>query len=771
MVMTHGAGKIWSNDVFSKAQNLHMDGVRIWANNWRLDHNVAPGNSASLGGVKHWKPKGFRGRDMLFGWNCSNGEWFDGSDVGNVSTDNETVRVTYWYNGGYGHTTEVADDRRIADVLAVGNGWLNFGNEDGTRMSGVSNSAYRNVTSLNNVGAAIAIYEDGREFQGSDTNSRNLNGTPTAGDSVGATMRGCVMLRGGPAIMGTAVGQKPPFYSVNGSPGTIVQKTVNGTSYGVEGTSTGYAQSGVLSTKQMFANDANAGTLAWNAANLGSNVYLDLTGTTQIAQWATPTQDPGWLIKHPLASNPNYATWSAIGSPTATTKYTLAALKLLGTNIENGSIADTTAGRSINDYFPDASDPGNAGEPAAQGSSYSWWGRTTIPKNGSAIPTYTLASPGEDWVADALGVAHGATVIAGCRYAPVPQPIGALAFTFTNGAPDTAHVGTPYSFQFTTANGTGADNFTTTSAGTTALSAHGLSLGIAGGLTGAPVGNGTISFPVTATDSSTPVKIVTQIFSLTVTGASVAVTIDTASPLNTPTAGIAFTQTLSASGGTGGPYTWSKTAGTLPTGFTLHSTGVLDGTSSDTTGGDFSFTLQADDGVNTPATKSFTQHVNPTNTPPDIATLTTPSDGDTLTGNAISVSAQCHDPSDGTNVTAEVRADGQPLSTPLFLTHTTGNTFTGTLDSTLLPDGSHDLRVRVTDTQGLWTPSPASTVTVSNGSDTTPPTVGSLTGLTEGDIVSAPTTISVPVTDASGVASVNLVVKDDAGNTYTFAMT
>ena len=59
-----------------------------------------------------------------------------------------------------------------------------------------------------------------------------------------------------------------------------------------------------------------------------------------------------------------------------------------------------------------------------------------------------------------------------------------------------------------------------------------------------------------------------------------------------------YSATLGASGGTP-PYTWSILSGTLPSGITLSSTGVLSGTPASL--GTFDFTVQVLDSANTQA--------------------------------------------------------------------------------------------------------------------------------------------------------------------------
>ncbi len=87
----------------------------------------------------------------------------------------------------------------------------------------------------------------------------------------------------------------------------------------------------------------------------------------------------------------------------------------------------------------------------------------------------------------------------------------------------------------------------------------------------------------------------------TTTSSSVAVTVSNTSPpplnitttsLPSATVGTAYSQTLTATGGTT-PYTWSRSSGTLPPGLTLSSAGIISGTP--TTAGSFSFTVQVTD--------------------------------------------------------------------------------------------------------------------------------------------------------------------------------
>jgi hypothetical protein len=80
------------------------------------------------------------------------------------------------------------------------------------------------------------------------------------------------------------------------------------------------------------------------------------------------------------------------------------------------------------------------------------------------------------------------------------------------------------------------------------------------------------------------------------------VAIVTTSPLAQAVAGTAYSQTLSASGGTP-PYVWSLSSGALPPALSLGAAGVLSGTA--TTPGTYTFTLQVKDSANSDASAPF----------------------------------------------------------------------------------------------------------------------------------------------------------------------
>ena len=111
-------------------------------------------------------------------------------------------------------------------------------------------------------------------------------------------------------------------------------------------------------------------------------------------------------------------------------------------------------------------------------------------------------------------------------------------------------------------------------------------------LSGTPTAGGAFNFTIRATDNSIGTGPVTIDQSYTMTIGQPTVLVTTASVPNGAQNSAYASTTLSATGGTA-PYTWSVLTGSLPTGLTLSSGGVLSGTP--TQGGSFNFTARAQD--------------------------------------------------------------------------------------------------------------------------------------------------------------------------------
>jgi uncharacterized repeat protein (TIGR01451 family) len=208
-----------------------------------------------------------------------------------------------------------------------------------------------------------------------------------------------------------------------------------------------------------------------------------------------------------------------------------------------------------------------------------------------------------------------------------PYTVG-QAFVLTVAAPGLAlspaatTFNTPYaaaySQSFTASGGTGPYSYALTGSLPTGVSFSGNTV------SGTPTVPGSFNFTITATDTGStgtgaPFSIA-QNYTLTVAAAAIVV-----SPATLPdaTAGTAYSQTLSASGGVAA-YSFSLSAGSLPTGLTLSTGGALSGTP--TEAGSFSITVTATDANGQTGSRAYTLVVNPptlTMTPPP-GTLSAP---------------------------------------------------------------------------------------------------------------------------------------------------
>jgi subtilisin-like proprotein convertase family protein len=214
--------------------------------------------------------------------------------------------------------------------------------------------------------------------------------------------------------------------------------------------------------------------------------------------------------------------------------------------------------------------------------------------------------------------------------------VAAPVITFTPGTLASATAGAAYTQVLTAGGGTAPYSNFTISAG--ALPA-GLTLSSTGTISGTPTAVGSFTFTVRAQDSTTgPAAPYTgsQSFSLTVNAPNIAFTPAT---LPAATAGAAFSQLLTGTGGTAPYSNFTISAGALPGGLTLSSSGTISGMP--TAVGSFSFTVKAQDSTTGPAApytggQSYSLTVNPPVITISPATLTAATVGvgysQTLTG-------------------------------------------------------------------------------------------------------------------------------------------
>jgi large repetitive protein len=180
--------------------------------------------------------------------------------------------------------------------------------------------------------------------------------------------------------------------------------------------------------------------------------------------------------------------------------------------------------------------------------------------------------------------------------APVSITVLAATTTLTLSSPPNATVTVPYTGTIGVAGGTAP--YTCTQVGGTLPA--GLSMNAACVVSGTPTVTGTTTVQIHAVDSATPTaNTVTGPVSITV---SPIPTLTLSGSLPNATVGVAYSQTLVASGGIK-PYTFSLTAGALPAGLNLSTGGTISGTP--TAPGASSFTVTVTDTESTPQTASL----------------------------------------------------------------------------------------------------------------------------------------------------------------------
>jgi len=280
----------------------------------------------------------------------------------------------------------------------------------------------------------------------------------------------------------------------------------------------------------------------------------------------------------------------------------------------NATIAVATGtGTITNDDVPVTVGPGSlpaatVAAPYAQTISASGGaGAYTFAVTAGALPAgITLSTAGALAGTPTAGGTFNFTITA-TDSSPAPGPFtGSQAYTLTVNAPTIVLpvatlpggvTAVPYTANLTPATGGTAPYSYAVTAG--ALPG-GILMSTAGAFSGTPTAGGTFNFTVTATDSSTGSGPYTASRAF-----SIAVTAITIAPPTLPagTAGVAYTQTLTASGGSA-PYAFNVSAGALPAGLTLSGAGVLSGTP--TAAGTFNFTASALDTASATGTLAYT---------------------------------------------------------------------------------------------------------------------------------------------------------------------
>jgi uncharacterized repeat protein (TIGR01451 family) len=172
--------------------------------------------------------------------------------------------------------------------------------------------------------------------------------------------------------------------------------------------------------------------------------------------------------------------------------------------------------------------------------------------------------------------------------------VASQTITFTSTVPTNAFVGGP-TYAVAATGGASGEPVTLTSTTPTICTLSGTTV------TPVAVGICTILANQAGNSNFTAAPAATQSFTVVLPP----LVITTTSPLPQATIGTPYSVTLAATGGTGGPYTWTLASGTLPAGLTLSPGGVISGTP--TAAGTTTFSVSVGD----PTTGAFTLTVAP----------------------------------------------------------------------------------------------------------------------------------------------------------------
>ncbi|MEQ1513154.1 MAG: putative Ig domain-containing protein, partial [Lysobacteraceae bacterium] len=275
-------------------------------------------------------------------------------------------------------------------------------------------------------------------------------------------------------------------------------------------------------------------------------------------------------------------------------------------------------------------------------------------------------------------------------------------------------------------------------------------------LSGTPTVPGSYPVTVTATDTvltgaGAPFSIA-QNYTLNVPAPVIVVT---PAALPNTTAGLSYSQTLTATGGIA-PYTFAVTAGALPNGLTLGSGGALSGTT--TTSGTFNFTVTASDANGQNASTAYTVVVA-------VPTVT-------LTPATLPAGTA------GTAYTQVLTIGGgiAPYTTTLTGTLPTGLTFnaaTRTFSGTPTQAGTFNISVTVTDSTGgtAATVTNAYTLTIATPTLAMTPAAGALPAGTGGVAYSQTFTTSNGIAPYTYAVSAGALPAGLSFNTGTGALT
>lgn len=366
-----------------------------------------------------------------------------------------------------------------------------------------------------------------------------VSGTATVANPAGATFSPQIQIQdsGNPpqSITATLTLRTVTQLAAGGGATTTLPNAIAGQQYSAALTATG-----------------GTGTYTWSITSGSLPSNLNLNSATGVISGIPNAAGPAsFTATVQDQSNP---------SQSASTSVSLTVAPLLVINI-NAGVTDGVVGTAY-----------NASLTATGGTGTLTWAVA----NGSSLPPGLSLSPGGQitgtpTTANTTGTTTNVTATDSgqppqAANATITIRIGAaLVITSASNLPD-AVVGVPYSQTFTSSGGIGAVTWSATGL------PQGLSMSSTGVLSGTPTSVTSTSLSVSVSDSSSPKQTSSGNFNLH----TAALLMETTTSLPDAVVGNAYSQALSATGGTG-TYKWSA-SGALPNGLTLSSAGVLSGT-------------------------------------------------------------------------------------------------------------------------------------------------------------------------------------------------
>ena len=484
-----------------------------------------------------------------------------------VPTTDASITVPHLGNtGGSSGYLDALDDRLFAAVIRNGRLWTSH--NISVNSSGVASSGDRNGSRWYEIGTLTttpALIQSGTVYDNS-SNVRNY---------------------------------WIPSVNISGQGHIAMGFSTAGTNERINGGTIGRLATDVTGTMQTPVLYTSSSTAYNPASDPGDATYGRRWGDYSYTS-VDPNDDMTmWTIQEYCSSTDNWGVQvvKLIAPPPATAAST--SPSSVNTNTSNINVTITGTSSSGSGFF----DPGPV-----------FSNRLAATVNGGGLTVNSVTFTDATHLTINISVAAGATP--GARTITVTNPDGQSATSATGiltinnvscptitMAPTTllnAAAGSAYSQTITASGGASPYTYALTSGSLPS----GITLSSAGLISGTSSFGGTFNFTITATDNNTCTGL--QAYTLTVTGCSQI----TVAPNSLPsgTIGTAYSQTISASGGTS-PYSYSVTTGALPVGLTLvSSTGVISGTPTVT--GTSNFTITATDANTCTASQAYSIVIN-----------------------------------------------------------------------------------------------------------------------------------------------------------------